>query len=169
VLSTGGVSVGDYDHVKGVLAGLGIQMDFWRVAMKPGKPLAYGILEGRPIFGLPGNPVSCLVNFHQFVRPVIRLMLGDPSPFLPVVRAEIVGSHRRAPGRPEFVRVRLRRDGERLLAEPFRHQGSASVLSMSEAHGYALVPAEATAVEGTVSVQVFDPGFLAGAAAALAW
>lgn len=169
VLSTGGVSVGDYDHVKGVLAGLGIAMDFWRVAMKPGKPLAYGVLGGRPIFGLPGNPVSCMVNFYQFVRPLLRTMLGDPRPFLPVIRAEMIGSRRRSPGRPEFVRVRLSREGDRVRAEVAGHQGSASLLSMSDAHGFALVPAASVAVEGTVSVQVFDPRFLDGVAPDYAW
>jgi molybdopterin molybdotransferase len=169
VLSTGGVSVGDYDHVKGVLGDLGLVMDFWRVAMKPGKPLAYGVLDGRPIFGLPGNPVSCMVNFYQFVRPVIRKMLGDPTPFLPVIEAEVSTPVSRRPGRPELVRVRLRRDGERVLAEVAGHQGSAGVLSMADAHGFALLPADATTIAGRVAVQVIDPGFLAGASPDYRW
>lgn len=159
VVSTGGVSVGDFDHVKTVLADLGMAMDFWRVAMKPGKPLAYGDLGGKPIFGLPGNPVSCMVNFLQFVRPVLRTMLGDPRPFLPVVDAEVAAPRKRHPGRPEFVRVRLFRDGARLLCEPAGHQGSASLLSMADGHGFALVPGPATEISGTVAVQVYDPSF----------
>ncbi|MFZ5481014.1 MAG: gephyrin-like molybdotransferase Glp [Myxococcota bacterium] len=162
LLSTGGVSVGDYDHVKGVLAGLGVAMDFWKVAMKPGKPLAFGTFGGRPVFGLPGNPVSCMVNFHQFVRPLLRTMLGDPNPYLPVVTATVLAPRRRATGRPEFVRVRLARDGDRLVADVAGHQGSAGVLSMAAAHGYALVPADAPEVAGTLSVQVFDWSFTAG-------
>ncbi|MES2640061.1 MAG: gephyrin-like molybdotransferase Glp [Myxococcota bacterium] len=169
VVSTGGVSVGDYDHVKDVLGELGITMDFWRVAMKPGKPLAYGVLGGTPIFGLPGNPVSCMVNFYQFVRPVLRTMLGDPAPFLPVIQAELVGRTRRRPGRPEFIRVRLFREGETVRAEVAGHQGSAGVLSMADAHGFALLPEGATEIAGTVAVQVFDPGFLAGAEANYRW
>ncbi len=161
VLSTGGVSVGDYDHVKGVLGELGIQMDFWRVAMKPGKPLAYGRLDGRPIFGLPGNPVSCMVNFYQFVRPVIRKMLGDPMPFLPVIETEVVGRTPRRPGRPELIRVRLSHTAMGLRAEVAGYQGSAGVLSMADAHGFALIPADATEIAGRVRVQVIDPGFLA--------
>jgi molybdopterin molybdotransferase len=162
LLSTGGVSVGDYDHVKGVLAELGVAMDFWKVAMKPGKPLAFGTFERRPVFGLPGNPVSCMVNFHQFVRPMLRTMLGDPNPFLPVVTATIAQARRRAPGRPEFVRVRLAREGDGFVAHVFGHQGSASVLSMADAHGYALVDADAEEVSGVVGVQVFDWSFAAG-------
>ncbi|MDP2314466.1 MAG: molybdopterin molybdotransferase MoeA [Pseudomonadota bacterium] len=169
VVSTGGVSVGDYDHVKGVLADLGIAMDFWRVAMKPGKPLAYGVIDGTPIFGLPGNPVSCMVNFYQFVRPVLRTMLGDPAPFLPVVQAELVGHTRRRPGRPEFVRVRLFRDGDVVRAEIAGYQGSAGVLSMADGHGFALVPGDAAEIGGVVAVQVFDPTFGASAEPGYRW
>jgi molybdopterin molybdotransferase len=169
VLSTGGVSVGDFDHVKGVLADLGLTMDFWRVAMKPGKPLAYGILDGRPVFGLPGNPVSCMVNFYQFVRPVLRSMLGDPRPFLPVVTANVLGSVARRPGRAEFVRVRLSRDGDTVRAEVAGHQGSAGVLSMADAHGFALIPADATEVAGRIAVQVTDPAFACGAEPDYRW
>ena len=169
VLSTGGVSVGDFDHVKGVMASLGVTMDFWRVAMKPGKPLAYGVVAGRPIFGLPGNPVSCMVNFYQFVRPVLRTMLGDPRPFLPTVEAEMRGSVRRHPGRPEFVRVRLVRDGAGFVAEVAGHQGSAGVRSMADAHGFALVPGDATSIAGRLTVQVFDTSFLAGDTPGYRW
>lgn len=169
VVSTGGVSVGDYDHVKDVLGALGITMDFWRVAMKPGKPLAYGVLNGTPIFGLPGNPVSCMVNFYQFVRPVLRTMLGDPTPFLPVIEAELVGRSRRRPGRPEFIRVRLFCELGVVRAEVAGHQGSAGVLSMADAHGFALVPEGATEIAGTLAVQVFDPSFGAGREPGYRW
>lgn len=169
VVSTGGVSVGDFDHVKTVLADLGMAMDFWRVSMKPGKPLAYGDLGGKPIFGLPGNPVSCMVNFLQFVRPVLRSMLGDPRPFLPVVDAEVATPRKRHPGRPEFVRVRLYREGARLMCDLAGHQGSASLVSMADGHGFALVPGAATEIAGTVAVQVFDPCFDARAEPGYRW
>ena len=70
VISTGGVSVGDFDVVREAMSEEGAQMQFWKVRMKPGKPLAFGVIGGRPAFGLPGNPVSCQVGFLQFVRPV---------------------------------------------------------------------------------------------------
>lgn len=167
VVSTGGVSVGDFDHVKAVLGG---GMEFWKVDMKPGKPLAFGRIGARPVFGLPGNPVSCMVNFLQFVRPAIRTMLGDPAPFLPVVEAELDGPVRRHPGRPEFVRVSLRVEAGRLVASPAGgHQGSGNLRSMAEGHGFALVSADAPALAGRVPVQVFDPGFLAAASAEFPW
>lgn len=166
VVSSGGVSVGDFDHVKAVLG----QVEFWRVAMKPGKPLAFGALDGKPFFGLPGNPVSCMVNFLQFVRPVMRRMMGDARPFLPVVKAELRQPLRRAPGRVELVRVRLEREGDRLWATPAgRHQGSGNVLGMADGHGFALLDATSTEVSGVVSVQLFDRGFDDQAEPAYPW
>jgi molybdopterin molybdotransferase len=169
VVSTGGVSVGDFDFVKEVMAGLGVEMDFWKVWMKPGKPLAFGTLGSRPVFGLPGNPVSCMVNFLQFVRPVLRKMMGDPRPFLPVLRAEMRKSARRKPDRPELIRVRLQHDGEQLWAEVVGHQGSGNLAAMAEAHGFVLVDPEATEVAGRVWVQVFDTSFLGSEAPSYPW
>lgn len=161
VLSTGGVSVGDFDVVKTALAEEGAEIAFWKVRMKPGKPLAFGSLAGRPFFGLPGNPVSCVVNFLQFVRPVIRRSLGDPRPFLPVLDAELRGGLRRHPGREELVRVSLGWEHGRLVATPTRAQGSGELSSAALAHGFALVAADrAVIAEGeTVAVQIFDPSF----------
>lgn len=162
VVSTGGVSVGDFDHVKGAL---GDGVAFWRVAMKPGKPLAYGRVGGTPTFGLPGNPVSCLVNFLQFVRPVLRVMLGDPLPYLPVVEAHLERPLRRHPGRPEFLRVHLQRRAGAWVATPVGgHQGSGNVRSMADANGLAMVRAETNPVEGAVAVQLMFPGPGDGAA-----
>lgn len=169
VVSTGGVSVGDYDHVKDVLADLGLVMDFWKVAMKPGKPLAFGTVGRVPVFGLPGNPVSCMVNFLQFVRPLLRRMVGDPRPFLPVIEAHMEAPWRRRPGRPELVRVTLQRRDGRVWAKVAGGQGSAHLLGMAEAHGFALMSAEQTELDGAVRVQVFDPGFLAGATPDYGW
>jgi molybdopterin molybdotransferase len=157
VVSTGGVSVGDHDHVKDVL---GDKIEFWRVAMKPGKPLAFGKIDGKPFFGLPGNPVSCMVNFLQFVRPALRTMLGDRHPFLPIVRAQMSRTLKRSTGRVELLRVQLSRENGTLIATPAGgHQGSGNVRSMAESHGLVMVAAEAETVWGEVSVQVFDFGF----------
>jgi molybdopterin molybdotransferase len=167
VVSTGGVSVGDFDHVKGVIGG---GVEFWRVAMKPGKPLAFGHVGGKPTFGLPGNPVSCMVNFLQFVRPVVRAMLGDRAPFLPVLRVPLERAMKRQPGRPEFLRVTLALGPDGPVARAAGgHQGSGNVLSMAHAHGFVLVDAHATEVSGLVPVQVFDTSFLASEHAGYAW
>lgn len=171
ILSTGGVSVGDYDVVKAALAAEGAELDFWKVRMKPGKPLAYGHIAGRPVFGLPGNPVSCVVNFLQFVRPVIRRSLGDPRPFLPVLDATLRDAVRRAPGREELLRVSLAWEGGRLIATPGRRQGSGQLSGVAEGHGFALIAgdrAELSAGE-TVAVQVFDPSFAASEEPGYRW
>lgn len=173
VVSTGGVSVGDFDHVKQVMAELGgadgAGIEFWRVAMKPGKPLAYGFIGGRPVFGLPGNPVSCMVNFLQFVRPVLRTMLGDPRPFLPVVQARLDRPWRRKAGRAELVRVALAAGPEGLVAAVVGVQGSAHLAGMAMAHGLMLVAAETAEVSGPVNVQVFDPTWGASTEAGYRW
>ena len=85
LITTGGVSVGDYDLVKGLLKEMG-QMNFWKVAMRPGQPLAFGRLAGKPLFGLPGNPVSCMISFEQFVRPSLLKMAGFSRIFRPPLR-----------------------------------------------------------------------------------
>ena len=159
LISTGGVSVGDFDFVREAMIGRGASMDFWRVKMKPGKPLAFGHVAGVPIFGLPGNPVSCLVNFLQFVRPVLRRSLGDPRPFLPVRDAMITAPIRHHAGRAELVRVALAwGDDGRLRATPTGNQGSNRALGMAVAHGLLLVgdTCPDIAAGETRSVQVYD-------------
>jgi molybdopterin molybdotransferase len=161
VVSTGGVSVGDFDHVKDVFAELGGHVDFWRVAMKPGKPLAYGRIGSAPVFGLPGNPVSCMVNFLLFVRPVLRTMLGDPRPHLPTLDATLAGRPPVVGARLELVRVALARgDDGAVRATVAGPQGSASLLSMSGAHGLAILPPGAAPREGDpLRVLEFDPSW----------
>lgn len=171
VLSTGGVSVGDFDVVKQALSDEDAELRFWKVRMKPGKPLAFGVIAGRPVFGLPGNPVSCVVNFLQFVRPVIRRSLGDPRPFLPVLDAVLRGGLRRSPGREELVRVALSWEEGRLVARPTRAQGSGSLSGLVGAHGLALIAADrAEVADGeTVGVQVFDTDFWLSEAPGYRW
>ncbi len=107
----GGVSVGKYDYVKDVLKELGCEMHFWRVKMRPGHPVAFGILKGRAghrptlLFGLPGNPVSCMVAFYQFVYPTLRKMQGLQSLHLTQVEAELLEDIRQRPGRRHFARA----------------------------------------------------------------
>ncbi len=140
ILTSGGVSVGAFDHVKQVLGEAG-EIGFWKVAIKPGKPFAFGRLGGAYFFGLPGNPVSALVTFQQFVRPaLIRLMGGTPA--IVRTRAEAAaGFERSHAARTEFLRARLRWDGGRLLATPLSRQGSGMVGGMSRAHGYVVLEA----------------------------
>ena len=93
LISSAGISVGDYDFVKEALKDLGMEMVFWRVAMKPGKPMAFGIIQGKPVFGLPGNPVSSMVSFEQFVRPALLKMMGHRQIFRPCIEAMLNEDH----------------------------------------------------------------------------
>jgi molybdopterin molybdotransferase len=144
-LTSGGVSVGDYDIVKDVLGTEG-QMQFWQVNMKPGKPLAFGLLPGAvPLIGLPGNPVSAMVSFEQFARPAILKMLGRVDLSKPTVLA-IIDEPLTNSGRRGFVRVVVTRRDDDYHARTTGEQGSGVLTSMSNANGLAIVP------EGTVRV-----------------
>ena len=171
ILSTGGVSVGDFDVVKDAMDHAGAEMAFWKVAMKPGKPLALGIIAGTPAFGLPGNPVSAQVGFLQFVRPWLRSALGDPNPFLPVLRARLVTDYKKKPGRAEFIRVCVTHDERGPNATPLSRQGSGNQASMPQADGLLMMPAEATLMraDDIVSVQLLTPGLPGQAEATFPW
>ena len=107
IVSTGGVSVGEFDLVKAAMADMGVDIHFWKVKMKPGKPLAVGTIGKVPLFGLPGNPVSCLVGFYQFVRPIIRRALGATYLDLPTQQALLGHDITKKHSRAEFFRVTL--------------------------------------------------------------
>ena len=132
ILSSGGVSVGDFDLVKQVLSEDG-NIDFWRVRMRPGKPLAFGILGGTPLLGLPGNPVSAAVTFELFGRPAIRLMLGARTVVRPTVEVVLAGNAIERADRRHFVRARLDSRGGTLVATPTGDQGSHRITSLSGA------------------------------------
>jgi molybdopterin molybdotransferase len=144
-LTSGGVSVGDYDVVKDVLGTEG-EMQFWQVNMKPGKPLAFGLLAGGvPLIGLPGNPVSVMVSFEQFARPAILKMLGHVDLAKPTVRA-VVDEALSNSGRRGFIRVIVTRQEDGWHARTTGEQGSGVLTSMAKANGLAIVP------EGTYQV-----------------
>ncbi|MFP5246410.1 MAG: molybdopterin-binding protein, partial [Thermoanaerobaculia bacterium] len=155
ILSSGGVSVGAFDFVKDALEHLGAETKFWRVAMKPGKPVVLSRLRDRVMFGLPGNPVSCFVSFHLFVRPALHKALGMEGSLFPSPVRMRTTLPLRSPGdRRVYVRVRVvARDGE-LLAEPLTSQGSGSLTSMIDANGLAIVPEGVTNVAAGEVVSV---------------
>ena len=141
VLSTGGVSVGQFDFVKGVLDELGMRTLFHGVAQKPGRPLKFGLVGARPVFGLPGNPVSTMVCFYLYAGPALRRMGGRREVGLERVSARCTGDIKLANNLTEFVRVKLeRRDGE-YLAAPTGNQGSGILSSLSRADGLLIGPA----------------------------
>jgi molybdopterin molybdotransferase len=145
-ITSGGVSVGDYDMVKEVLADLG-HIDFWKVNMRPGKPQAFGLIEGKPLFGLPGNPVSVMVSFEQLVRPALKKMMGAREIFRPMVEAEVEEPMGRSTGRVEFIRVVLREEDGRFKVRPTGPQGSGILRSMVLGHGLAVLGEEVGRLE----------------------
>jgi molybdopterin molybdotransferase len=166
LVSSAGASVGDHDHVRPVLEKLGCRLVFWGVQMKPGYPLTFGRFEdgrGPLVFGLPGNPVSAMVTFELFVRPLLLRLLGRRVLKRPVVRAVLSETLRKRPGRLHFVRVTLAREGERLLARSTGNQSSGVLRSMAEAQGLLEFPAAAAelAAGATADVHVLDLDVLA--------
>jgi molybdopterin molybdotransferase len=135
IVSCGGVSVGAHDHVKDVAGEVGT-LDFWRIAIKPGKPLAFGHVGGALFFGLPGNPVSSLVTFELFVRPILRKLGGHKEVTRRVVSAILDEPLDHAPGRREFVRARLRWEGDTYHATVTGAQGSHRLHSLLGAEAY---------------------------------
>ena len=160
IVSTGGVSVGEFDVVTDTLNALGVRINFWKVAMKPGKPLALGRMGDRPVFGLPGNPISAQVTFLQFVRPWIRASLGMPDPYLPVVQAKLGFEVNKKPGRTEFVRVLLQWSSDGWIAQSVGDQGSGNPLSLARANGLMLLDSSAQRLHtgDRVNVQMLHAG-----------
>ncbi len=138
VVTSGGVSVGEHDYVKRVLAERG-KVVFHKVAMRPGKPLAVGSIAGRPFFGLPGNPVSSFVSFELFVRPALRAMQGARDLERVRLMATLTAKAPRSADRRNYVRVKLVRDNGKLLATPNARQGSADLTSLAEVDGLAQI------------------------------
>lgn len=143
LITIGGVSVGDYDLVRKAFDAVGVEPQFWKVAMKPGKPLSFGVFEKRLVVGLPGNPVSAMVTFEIFVRPGLRKMLGDPEPYRAHAEVALAASHRHKTGRTELARARLERStsGE-LIAHLHTRQGSGNLTSVSGANALVILPAD---------------------------
>jgi molybdopterin molybdotransferase len=147
IVTTGGVSVGEYDYVKDVLADLQWELKFWQVATKPGKPVAFGMLNGRPVFGLPGNPSGAVVAFEQFVRPALLKMQGRKRLSKPRIQARLETDLKKKPGRTEFVpAIVTQRDG--LFYARRCGAGGSGVLSpLCLANAFIIVPREAGALK----------------------
>lgn len=159
LLASGGVSVGHHDFVRPTLDALGIEMHFWRVAMRPGHPLAFGTTqEGCAVFGLPGNPVSSMVCFEQFVLPALRQMMGYQKIFRQTVQARLSHDLKDRAGRAHLVRVTLSRDAQGYVATSTGTQGSGVLLSMAMAEGFACVPTECSSLQqgDVVTVQLLS-------------
>jgi molybdopterin molybdotransferase len=153
LVTSGGVSVGEHDHLRTVFKEMGGELKFWRIKMRPGKPVAFGVLRGTPWIGLPGNPVSTMVTFELLVRPAIRRMLGLARPYRGTVPVRVVEPYKSGTSRRDFVRAIVElRDGE-LLASTTGAQGSGILTSMARANALLIVPSEMKEVAAGETLQ----------------
>jgi molybdopterin molybdotransferase len=169
VVTIGGVSVGDHDLVRPALEAVGVSLDFWRVALKPGKPLAVGRFartSGRRdaiVLGLPGNPASAMVTFSLFGIPLLRALQGDARPFPATHRARMTHAHAHEPGRLELARATIGYgDDGRLTATTLGNQASGAATSMAQSDGLVLVPLDSNGVPAGAEVDVLLLADLAG-------
>ncbi len=158
VITSGGVSVGEADFVKEILLKTG-QVEFWKVAMKPGRPLAFGRVQDAWFFGLPGNPVSVMVTFYEFVQPALRRLMGENQQAALRISVPCVSRLKKRPGRIEFQRAILERDATgQMVVRKTGAQGSGILSSMSQANCFIILPMESTGVEPGAEVEV-EPFF----------
>jgi len=165
LLVMGGISVGDYDLVKDVLLDMGMKMKFWKVCQRPGKPLAFGIIRGIPVFGLPGNPVSSTISFEEFVRPSLLKMQGSKNLFRPGVWAILTQDFQKKKDLRYFIRTRLKNIDGKFYASITGPQGSGIINSLVLADGIIVAPEEKTLLKKgqKVYVQLLRHGFDGGA------
>ncbi len=140
IIVSGGVSMGDYDFVQEVLRDLGAKMKFWKVSMKPGAPLAFGVILGKPAFGLPGNPVSAMVSFEQFVRPALLMASGQTEIFRPIIQATLEEEVRKRPGRRHFMRAIASVQNGEYRVRTTGDQDSHILLSLVKANALMILP-----------------------------
>ena len=158
LITSGGVSVGEADYIKEALAKLG-KVDFWKVAIKPGRPLAFGHVGNAVFFGLPGNPVSVMVTFYEFAQPALRKMAGEDDTGILTLKARCDSSLKKRPGRVEYQRGILQTDQDgNLTVIKTGAQGSGILRSMSQANCFIILPVDSSGVEpGTlVDIQPFS-------------
>lgn len=150
LVTIGGVSVGDHDLVRPTLEGLGAVTSFWKVAMKPGKPLLFGALGETFVLGLPGNPASALVTFLLFGLPLLRVLSGESNPVPERRRARLREAVRQKPGRRNFIRAELLGDEVR----PLSNQASGATTAMAWANALLVIPEEVSELEAGAHVEV---------------
>jgi molybdopterin molybdotransferase len=157
LITTGGVSVGDRDCVKEAIVALGGEIRFWKVHMKPGKPVAFAILEGKPVFALPGNPAAAMISFEVFVRPALLKMTGHTRLFRPTVTAALTEPMANRGDRPHLIRVRVEARQSGYVASATGNQSSARLSSLTAANGFlTIAPGTALASGESVVVSLLD-------------
>jgi molybdopterin molybdotransferase len=159
LITSAGVSAGDRDLVREVLAELGVRQVFWKAEIQPGRPIAFGLGGQVPVFSLPGNPVSTLITFEMFVRPALLQMQGHTEVVRPTVRARLQEPAKKKPGRVRFLRVQVRATGTGLVASSSGDQNTGILRTMVRANGIVILPAggERFAAGEEVDVHLLDP------------
>ena len=142
LITTAGVSMGDHDLVCEVLDVLKVERKFWKVDIKPGRPTAFGLKDGKSVFSLPGNPVSSMITFEYFVRPALLKMMGYQKVIKPFTKAIMKETINKKPGRVQFLRVRVVNDGKQLLASSSGDQNTGILRTLLRANGIAVLPAD---------------------------
>jgi molybdopterin molybdotransferase len=157
VITTGGVSVGEADFIKQMMAKLG-EVLFWKIAMRPGRPMAFGRIGNAFLFGLPGNPVAVMVTFYQFVRDALLHLSGRSDAPFPLLQAVAAEAMRKVPGRTEYQRGVLFKENEQWKVRTTGQQGSGVLRSMSEANCFIVLEHERGSIKAgePVSVQLFE-------------
>jgi molybdopterin molybdotransferase len=151
---SGGVSMGKYDLVESVLKAMGAEFFFDAVAIRPGKPAVFGICQGKPVFGLPGNPVSTMVTFELFVAPAIDLLSGAEARNLPLVEARLGAALNERPGLAHFLPARIEWRGAIAEVKALQWQGSGDIAALAKANCFLVVPAEREKIEAGENVSV---------------
>ncbi len=142
LITTAGVSMGDRDLVCEMLEEVGVESLFWKIEIKPGRPTAFGLKEGKPVFSLPGNPVSSMVTFEEFVRPALLKMMGQQSVIKPYVKACLLEAVNKKAGRTQFLRVQVVNTEKGLTATSSGDQNTGILSTLLRANGIAVLPAE---------------------------
>ncbi len=158
ILISGGVSVGAHDLVKTVLREMGMETLFWRVNMKPGKPLLFGRLRKSVVFGLPGNPISCVVCFLEFIAPYVRKVTGEADPTHGLVHARLTQSLRKKEPKTLLLTAQLREEAGSLVVTPTPQQGSGMLSSLAQANAFIVVPEDIMELEAGSLVEVVPLG-----------
>jgi molybdopterin molybdotransferase len=159
VITSGGVSMGEEDHVKAAISKAG-SLVFWKLAIKPGRPVAMGVIEGTPFVGLPGNPVAAFITFAYVARPLIAALNGalrEPPHVLPVTAGF---AYKKKQGRREFVRVSLKREAGEVIAEKYPVEGAGVLTSLTRTQGLVELPEEVTKVAPGDKVGFIDYGLI---------
>lgn len=154
IITSGGVSMGEYDYVKKTITEMGADLKFWKIAQRPGLPMAFWILDDKPIFGLPGNPVSVMVCFENYIRPSIFKMMNKKFQPRQIIKAKMAHPIKNKRGRVHFVRVIVYRERDELWVKTTGDQGSGILKSMAKANGILTIPYEKSFIERGEYVEV---------------